>query len=217
MLRAFSLLAVLLFASSLTAQEDETGKISTGLDLNVSPLRPHSTFSRMLFNLVHDHGVRRELELTAEQVVALDAVFSVRPDQFQEKLRELTIERNLQHASTTERRQLGIEVNEQLQEEALSQLEDVLLPHQIAALEQSAIREIRSRAGTPGLFSTQWIREQLDIDDEQLTRLKKRAEDEARILEEKVKQLKAEAEQNVLEELTSAQREKYMRLIGNDQ
>ena len=90
----------------------------------------------------------------------------------------------------------------------------VLLPHQWTKLEQMAFADAKDQLGVSGMLSIKWFRERVGVNEDDVKRLKDRAEKEKVKLEEGIAKLRKEAEKNVLDELNDEQREKLKAVFG---
>ncbi len=88
----------------------------------------------------------------------------------------------------------------------------ILLPHQIERLEQIVLQN-KQRRGASGALES--IKEKLDMSDEQLEELKKKAAEAQKVYQEKVAKAREEMQKDVLSVLSSEQRAKYEQLVGD--
>lgn len=102
--------------------------------------------------------------------------------------------------------------------ETKSEVMEILLPHQQQRLRQVTnqfmLREIAKSEKVPSGVLAPLMRKYLEIDDAQANRLQEKAAALKKGLDEKIKKLTEEAQQELLKELNSEQRAKFEKLTG---
>ncbi len=93
---------------------------------------------------------------------------------------------------------------------------DILLPHQVTRLKQLIVQSQSRRSGGPssGALPSMMI-EELDISDEQMEEMKKKAEEVREKMNEKIAKIRQQAEEEILSVLTADQRAKYKEMVGD--
>ena len=100
-----------------------------------------------------------------------------------------------------------------LREKMTKQLNETLLPHQVQRAKQLWLQNQLRYGAANGLRDAR-LRELLDISDEQYEKIQKRSLELNTELAKKYRELRAEAAQDLLKELTPAQRKKLEDLSG---
>lgn len=99
---------------------------------------------------------------------------------------------------------------------AEKKIEQVLLPHQQKRLQEITLRTSLERTGTVNTLTGERLAKTLEVSDAQKQRIRKKAEQVQKELEEKIAKLRSEAREEILEELTPTQREKLKSLLGDE-
>lgn len=103
----------------------------------------------------------------------------------------------------------------QVQEEQNKAIRQVLLPHQIERLEQVALQARMRAAGAAATLADAKLMEALGITDEQKEKIRTRAAEVAKELEEQIQALREKAREKLLQEtLTPEQQDKLKKLLG---
>jgi Spy/CpxP family protein refolding chaperone len=156
--------------------------------------------------------VRKELEIVDDQVEKIRAL----GDSMREQMRGLFS--GLRDLPEDERRAKFAELREKMEEqqkELSAKVDEILLPHQRDRLKQIGLQMQMRYRGTSGLLTDQ-LAEQLNITDEQKEKLRAKAEEVRKSLDERIAKARAEARDELLEVLTPDQREKLKALLGDD-
>ncbi len=91
-----------------------------------------------------------------------------------------------------------------------------LLPHQVDRLKQLVLQASNRRnGGISGGQVPENLVEELGITEEQIEKMKKKAEEVRADLDKKIAKLRSQAEEEILAVLDVAQREKYRSLMGD--
>lgn len=102
-----------------------------------------------------------------------------------------------------------------LRAEQKSQMEGLLLPHQIERLKQVALQTHMQQSGTAGALASDKVAEALGIDDKQKETLKERSKELSEKLQQDIAALKEKAKDDLLMVLTPAQRTKLKEMTGD--
>ena len=121
-----------------------------------------------------------------------------------------------QNLSREERDAKMEEVREKMRGRAESvkkEMEGILLPNQVKRLEQIS-RQTRMRMGGQGGANPDLLATELKLSDDQKEKLKVKAEEVAKKLQEKMTKIRKEAEDDLLSVLTPEQRTQWKEMIG---
>ena len=169
-------------------------------------------------SLLGQESVQKELELVEDQVELIQEI----QDRQRSAMRELFMGlRDEMQGMDAEERQKAFEgiqaemskSNSELEEEALQEL----LPHQTKRLKQIHAQAQVRRSGGPqsGRIPDAVIKE-LNLSDEQVEKLKAKAEEVAKKLKEKIAKLQAQAQKEIFSSvLSDEQQAKYDELMGD--
>ncbi len=160
-------------------------------------------------DLIRDMDIQKEIELDTTQ---LDNFNRLQKD-VQETMNEYTKELQGGRFDREKLKELGTKMKK-VNDETKEKIREMLLPHQLDRLNQISVQRHMQYSGTAGALASKQLAEQLGISEEQIERLKKKSEEANKELTEKMEQLKNEAREKVLAELTKEQREKLEALIG---
>jgi hypothetical protein len=161
------------------------------------------------FSLLGDPSVQKDLELVGDQLKQLQELQKDFSAQMKEQIGDLS------KGGIGPDRFKGLgELVQKLREQQKTQMQELLLPHQIDRLKQVALQKQMDRSGAAGALTSSEVAEQLGITDEQKERLKKREKEIKEELAKKVVQLREEARQELLQELTAKQREQLKQMTG---
>ena len=101
-----------------------------------------------------------------------------------------------------------------LRDRQREQMEGMLLPHQIARLQQVALQTHMKQAGTAGALASEKVMEALGITEEQVERLKKRSKEINEKLAKETAALKEKAKDELLKELSLDQQSMLKEMMG---
>jgi Spy/CpxP family protein refolding chaperone len=163
--------------------------------------------------LLGNEKVQQELELVDDQVKDIEELQNSMRDEMMQMFRG----GGFRDMDPEERQAKMEEMRTKMEEKAKAmeaEVKDILLPAQFDRLKQLNFQRETSRGGTTGLADNQTIIEALNITDEQKEKMKEVAEAAAKKLEDKVAELRKQAESEVLGVLTDEQRAKYKELQG---
>lgn len=164
--------------------------------------------------LLRNDKVQEELELVDEQLEDIEELQS----ELREEMMQMFRGGGFRDMDPEERRLQMEEMREKIAvrtKEMEAEVKDILLPHQFSRLKQLNFQQESTRGGTAGLANSETIIAALEITDEQKEKMKKAAEAAAKKLEDKIKELRKQAETEVLGVLTEEQRAKFKELRGD--
>ena len=169
-------------------------------------------------NLLGQEGIQQELELVEDQVESLKEL----QDEQRNSMREMFmgLRDQIQDMDEDERRELMTELQGKMKEmnkEFDAKADEVLLPHQTTRLKQLVAQNQNRRLGGgpgSGSFSPEAI-EKLNISDEQLEKMKAKAEELQTTVAEKIAKIRKQAEEEILSILSAEQQAQYKEMIGD--
>lgn len=160
------------------------------------------------FSMLSNESVQKDLELVGDQ---LDKVNELRSDfgkRIQQQIQQMTSGGNVDGKALMEELKA-------LQADQKKQIEGMLLPHQLDRLKQVKLQMQMQKQGTSRTLGSKEVAEALGIDDEQQKRIRKRAKELQKELEERMVALKEEIRGKLMDELTSDQQAKLAELQGD--
>lgn len=162
-------------------------------------------------SLLDNKDVREELELVGDQLDEFrDAQKELR-DQIRDKAKSLAGGK----LNPLEMGNIAKEIAE-LQKNQKSQLESMLLPHQLERLKQVALQIQMKKRGAANTLLSDKVAEELGIDAAQKKRIEERQKELKKELADRMAKLKEEIREKLLAELTSEQKTKLEELAGDD-
>lgn len=156
--------------------------------------------------LLRNEAVQKDLELSDEQIELIEGLSQGRGGDRESIMAELD------GLSGEERMEKIREIRDRRTEEMKKELDDILLPHQIERLEQIA-NQASAQGGARSLIGGS-LAEKLGITEDQKERLRSKAEELQREMNEKIAKLRAEMQDELLGELTADQRAQYREMMG---
>ena len=178
--------------------------------------RGGSWWGTSALQLLSNERVQDELEIVDEQKEIVEQLQQEQRDTMREmfsgmreRFREMG--EDDRQSAMEEIREKMTESNKEFEERVFEEL----LPHQVDRLKQLILQASNRRGGgiTGGRFSETLI-EDLGITEEQIEKMKEKAEKVRVDLEKKMAKLRSQAEQEILSVLDASQREKYRELVG---
>jgi Spy/CpxP family protein refolding chaperone len=163
-----------------------------------------------VLGLLQRDEVRQEIQLVDEQQQQLESL----GDEIRTEMRDMFGQ--MRDLGDDERRARFDEIRARMEEiraDAESRVQRILLPHQFERLKQIDVQARIQRQGASALTGGQ-LAETLGLTPEQQEKLRARAEEVQREMEEQIRQLRLEARNKVLEVLTAEQRAKLDGLMG---
>ena len=158
--------------------------------------------------LLQREDVQKELELLDDQVADLQKI----RDDMAASMRDLFT--GNQDLPREERMQKMRETMEKAQQDVQAKVDKVLLPHQKKRLEQLA-NQMRMRGGATRSLTSDTIAEELGLTDAQKTKIQAKADQLEAELRQKLAQLRAQAQEELLKELTPQQQAKFKDMVGD--
>jgi plasmid maintenance system killer protein len=165
------------------------------------------------FGLLHDASVRKDLEILDEQMKRFTEVES----EYREKISVMVNEHQEQGGfNTREGQQEYARRLQELQNKQREAIQGVLLPHQLDRFKQVSRQWKMQMMGMANVLHHGSLSEELEISKSQKARLREIEKEFRRELAKKVKEMTEAAEQRMLDELSSEQREKLRELTGDE-
>ncbi len=167
------------------------------------------------FRLINDKNVAAELELVDEQIEDLKTLQDEMRNIFRESFSGM---RGKISEKGVDRGALMNEIREKIQSEMSgfeTRLEEILLPHQAARLEELSFQSQVSRGGMEGMLSNPKVKERLGLTDEQIQEVQDKAIQVKEDLEKKIEELRRTAREDVLSVLSSDQQAQIKKMMGD--
>lgn len=164
--------------------------------------------------LLSDAKVAEELELDEAQVDALDELQGDMRNVFRETFGGM---RDKFRDPDVDREALMQEIRDSIQEKMATvdeKLEEVLLPHQMSRLSELTFQMEAKRGGTQGLLNNSKVKDELGLTDDQIEKVKAKAEEVKKKLEEQIVKARADAQDEILSVLTRDQQTKIKEMLG---
>ena len=102
-----------------------------------------------------------------------------------------------------------------INEQKVAKMGEILLPHQMERLNQIALQMEMKQRGDINTLTGEKLKETLGIDDEQQEQLKERAKEIKAQLQKDIAKLREQAREDLMDELTSEQRDKLETMLGD--
>ena len=165
-----------------------------------------------LTEMLRRDDVRAELELVDDQVKDMEALAEKLRARMQEEFTKL---REAGNDGNREDRFAGMrETMQKIAADAEKQVGEILLPHQMKRLKQLQ-NQMRMQGGSTRALTDGSLAEELGITDAQKEKLRESATKVEQELRQKLAELRKEAQEKLLAELTPEQRSKYKELVGD--
>ena len=175
-------------------------------------------FEDKMINVLFDRKVGKELNLVEEQVVEMKTLLGqlnkARKD-FGQELKQLA-----QSSTKEELQAVRMDLQEQFDAEkvqTMTKVREVLVPEQIERLGQITAQLMMAQSAKKsgiGVLAPEMIK-LLKIDKEQQIRIREKGDEVRKRLAEKIKRLTEEAREELMDELTAEQIDKYKKLVGD--
>jgi Spy/CpxP family protein refolding chaperone len=175
-------------------------------------------FSDKMVNVLFSGQAGKSLGLVEEQVAEMKTLMA----ELQQTQKDLgsQLQQLAEKASPTEVEAVRKDLQDQFDAQktaTMSKVREVLLPEQLERLGQITaqlmLKEAAKKSGL-GVLAPEMI-ELLDISEEQQQRLKEKGDELRKKITEELKRLTEEAKEELLQELTREQVDKYKKLIGD--
>ncbi len=164
------------------------------------------------FSLLNNPSVQKDLLLVDDQLEQIQEINKEFAKKIKEQLGEIKDEQG--NFSFNPGANLG-ELIRDLKQQQQQEIEKILLPNQQQRLKQVARQMKMKRLGTSRLLTEQ-LAEELDLSEQQQERIRTRAKELQEEMNRKVAELRENAWQQLIQELSSGQRRKLEELIGDD-
>lgn len=155
--------------------------------------------------MLADENVRRELEMVDDQYKELQ--------QLGDEIRKRSGEQ-LRSFDFSDRAALIEQVRE-MQANAQKELNGLLLPHQLTRLRQIRFQSELRRKSLVGILTSDPVKADLEITDEQTEELREAEKEIAAEMEEEIKKLREKAKQKLLSRLKPNQKKEVEEMIGD--
>lgn len=165
-----------------------------------------------LAGLMRSDEVRRELEVTDEQLTDLEAM----GEELRGEMRSMF--EGMRDLSPEERQQRFQDLRadmEDLRAEAEERMGDILLPHQLARLKEISIQQQVRRGGLQGALRGN-LAEELGITEEQREQMTEKAQALQQEMQAKIEEMRKEAQEELMSLLTADQRAKLESMMGSE-
>ncbi len=209
-----SMLAVIVLAIALISSESFAQRGGGG-DRGRGRGGPGGMMGDSPLTLINDKNVIDELELVDDQVEALNDLQDDMRNVFRESFSGM---RDKFRDPDVDREALMDEIREKIKSQmggVETELNEILLPHQVARLDELYFQMQASRSGTDGMLSNPKVKERLGLTDEQIEEVKAKAEEVQEDLEEEIKKLRESAREEILSVLTSDQQKQIKEMMGD--
>ena len=176
---------------------------------------PGGMMGNSSLGLINDKNVVAELELVDDQVEALNDLQSEMRDIFRDSFSGM---RDKFRDKDADREALMQEVRDKIESEMKtveSELNEILLPHQVARLEELSFQMQASRSGTTGLLSSSKVKERLGLTDDQIDEVKAKSVEVSQDLNAKIEKLREEARDEILSVLSTDQQAQIKKMMGD--
>lgn len=167
-----------------------------------------------LLGMLQIEEVRQEIQLVDEQQAQINALVDDIRNEMRDQMRGMFAQ--MRDLSDEERRARFGEIRaqfEKIRDEADSRLQKILLPHQLERLKQIELQGRLQQGGAAALTGGE-LADALGLTPEQQEQLRQRAEQVQQEMQDKIRQLRADARQKLLEVLTPEQRAKLDAMMG---
>ena len=159
------------------------------------------------FSMLSNPSVQKDLELVEDQIKQIQDIQREFGQRIKEQLKG--------GISGDKAKQLG-EIIRQLKDEQKEQINGILLKHQQDRLQQVALQTQLKNSGTANALGSKNFADALGLTDDQVKRLKERATELKKAMDEKIARMKEEMKAELLEELTAEQQSKLKDMLGDE-
>lgn len=162
------------------------------------------------FAMLSNPSVQKDIELVGDQLKKVQELQSNFAQRMKDEIGDLS------KGGLGADRFKGIpDLMKRLREEQQTEMESLLLPHQIDRLKQVALQTHMKRAGAASALVSEALANELGITDAQKEKLKARAEEIKVKLAEEMAKLKEQAQEDLLSVLDATQRAKLKEMTGD--
>jgi hypothetical protein len=164
------------------------------------------------FSLLNNPSVQKDLLLVDDQLEQIREINKEFSRKIREQMGEFKDENgnfSFDHGSNL------ADLIRELKQQQQEQIDSILLPNQQQRLKQVARQMKRKQLGTSRLLTEQ-LAEELDLSEQQQDRIRTRAKELQEEIDRKLAELRANAKQQLIKELSPSQRKKLEELIGDE-
>ena len=162
------------------------------------------------FSMLNNPSVQKDLQLVDEQMKQIKEINREFGEKIKARMDELKDDRN----GSVQSAGLG-QLIEELKQQQQEQIQSILLPNQQQRLDQVARQMKLKHMGTAKTLTSHLAKE-LELTEEQQTRIESRSKELQQEITAKMAELKAKAKEQLLSELTRDQRKKLEELVGDE-
>lgn len=162
--------------------------------------------------LLQSEDVRTELEVTDDQMADMQAMGEDMRNEMRSMFEGM---RDLSPEERQERFQSMRDEMEDIRAEAEERMNDILLPHQVARLKEIQLQQQVRRGGLQGALRGE-LAEKLGITEEQRDELVEKAQELQTEMQEKIAEMRKDAEDELMQVLTPEQRSQLKSMLGTD-
>lgn len=165
-----------------------------------------------LTELLRRDDVRAELDIVDDQVQDLEALGEKLRGRMQEEFARL---REAGNNGNNEDRFAGIrEAMQKMNEETEKEVGKILLPHQVKRLKQLQV-QMRMQGRTQSVLLEGEIADELKVTDDQKEKIRAKADQVEQEMRQKLAELRKEAQDKLLAELSASQRAQFNEMVGD--
>lgn len=200
---------------------DLASGMSFSFDASSGPMFGSMSGSNGMMNMLNNKSVRDEIDLVDDQYKKMQEfnknIQAAMMKEVQAMMKPVKSADGKTNNKSVQLRGTKLkDLIKQQKEEAEKKLKDLLLPHQIKRLEQLSHQVSMKKAGAANALTSGKLKEQLELTDDDVAKLKARSKELNEKLEKDIAALKAKAKKDLLKELSSSQRKKLEELTGDE-
>jgi len=162
------------------------------------------------YSMLGNPSVQKDLELVGDQLKEVQDMQAMFAQQMKEQIGDIT-----KGGLSKEKLKELPALMESLKAQQREKMESMLLPHQVARLQQVALQSHMKQAGSAGALASKQVAEALGISEDQVKKLKERSKEINAKLAKDMEELKEKAKDELLNELTPDQRKKLKDMTGD--
>lgn len=172
-----------------------------------------------MMGLLHNKSVREEIELVDEQYQKMQDYYRKSQQEINQAVKAMmkpvkSGDGKINRSVQLQGKKLK-ELIEKQKAETEKKLKELLLPHQLKRLEQVSNQVTIKNMGTLNSLVRGKLKDELELTDEDIKRLKERSAKIEKKLQEDIAKLREKAKKDLLGELSSRQRNKLNELLGD--
>jgi Spy/CpxP family protein refolding chaperone len=168
------------------------------------------------FGLIQQQEVQQEIELSEDQQAELQTLGDTIRDEIRDEMQGMF--QGMRDLSDEEREAKFAEIRtrfEEINKDAESRMQKVLLPHQFDRLKQIDLQSRIQRGGAAALSEGE-LADTLGLSESQREQIREKSEQVQKDLNDKISQLRIEARNQLLDVLTTEQRAKLESMMGSE-